>query len=164
MLIHAMDFNRYFFGVVCCLCLIYSVSCDDACQDKVACNIYPPTMCTDPQYISWKMVNCPQYCGMCKQATPSHIGVGRYMDSDNNGPTCTDTYPDCSQYGTKICDDVKFYNWVNENCKKHCNRCSNDCKDVITNCAEYGSEVCTELSYYNWVEMHCRKFCGRCQS
>ena len=36
---------------------------------------------------------------------------------------CKDAIDNCAQYGTKLCSDVKFYNWVNENCKAHCNRC-----------------------------------------
>lgn len=37
--------------------------------------------------------------------------------------SCRDAIDNCAQYGTKLCEDVKFYNWVNENCKSHCNRC-----------------------------------------
>ena len=39
--------------------------------------------------------------------------------------TCHDENANCESYGTELCDDVKFFSWVNENCQKHCNRCGN---------------------------------------
>ncbi|KAH3711479.1 uncharacterized protein LOC127858710 [Dreissena polymorpha] len=143
-------------------CLVLVVSYSDPCQDKVACNLYGSDICTAPAYAAWANANCPRFCGFCGVTTENHSGLGRFMD--NGHSDCKDSLINCADYGTAICKDVKFYSWVNENCRRHCNRCGNDCRDVAPNCADFGSSVCTELSYYNWVEMNCRKFCARCTS
>ncbi|XP_053382213.1 uncharacterized protein ZK673.1-like [Mercenaria mercenaria] len=151
-------------AVVCTCALAEGISVPGgSCQDNVACDRYSPEICSDSQYFAWTHENCPAYCGICSQPTQgSHVGFGKLMDSDGGDPTCKDAISNCAEYGTVLCDDVKFYNWANENCRKHCNRCSVECKDKLPNCADYGTSICTDLSYYNWVEMNCRKFCARC--
>ncbi|XP_060575709.1 uncharacterized protein LOC132733121 [Ruditapes philippinarum] len=148
---------------VVCTCFQSFTVVRGVCKDSVACDRYSPEICTDPQYFDWTHANCPSYCNLCSQPTAgSHIGVGKLMDSDGGSPTCKDAVSNCAEYGKVLCSDVKFYNWANENCRKHCNRCTSSCVDKLPNCAEYGSAVCTDLSFYNWVEMNCRKFCARC--
>lgn len=136
-----------------------------ACFDQVACRLYDRAICKDPQYIQWSQNNCPNFCGLCQNNSDTsnlHDGVGRIMDQNVGFSTCKDAITNCAQYGTQLCNDVKFYNWVNENCRAHCKRCSTTCEDKIPNCNEYGVPICSQLSYYNWVEMNCRRFCARC--
>jgi len=80
------------------------------CVDKVDCKLYGRDACSMDKYGLWGQENCPLYCGIC-QGVPTPP------------PLCVDKNPNCAQYQSDLCTNTGFTGFVDENCRKHCNRC-----------------------------------------
>merc|ERR1712154_692116 len=93
---------------------------------------------------------------------------------------CQDSLSNCAAYGQSVCTDINYKQWVNDNCRSFCGKCSggsqpmiptlapavpaasSGCQDSLSNCAAYGQSVCTDANYKQWVNDNCRSFCGQC--
>ncbi|XP_041369648.1 uncharacterized protein LOC121383621 [Gigantopelta aegis] len=83
-----------------------------ACVDRSsACQGYTDkkTQCCG-EFYAWARWNCPVWCGFCTPAvTTPRI--------------CFDRNPLCASMNSDLCTNIKFYNYVRENCAGFCKVC-----------------------------------------
>ncbi|XP_025113419.1 uncharacterized protein LOC112575657 [Pomacea canaliculata] len=133
----------------------------EECKDQLSnCNLYDPTVCTNPAYKEWARTNCAFFCKMCGDkdtttptatttTTTPFVTTQQQVKSD-----CRDQTDVCSQYTSIICNDTRYTAWVQDNCARFCNLCQSDaatttitmvrseeCKDQLSSCNQYDPTV-----------------------
>lgn len=154
----------------------------EECKDQLSnCNLYDPTVCTNPAYKDWARTNCAFFCKMCGDedtttptatttTTTPFVTTQQQVKSD-----CRDQTDVCSQYTSIICNDTRYTAWVQDNCARFCNLCQSDaatttitmvrseeCKDQLSSCNQYDPTVCNNPVYKDWARTNCAFFCKLC--
>ncbi|WAQ94075.1 MATN2-like protein, partial [Mya arenaria] len=140
------------------------------CVDMLPiCSTYARDSCSD--YEAYARHNCPKTCGYCP---------GENLTE----PACADTLDNCDAFGTVMCLEPKYMDWVMDYCRKTCGVCGSKkdlwttvppttsttehaaapvpCKDEVQNCQDYDADLCTNPAYSNFRRVSCRKYCGLC--
>merc|ERR1712154_418687 len=126
------------------------------------CDAYGQNVCSDPTYTQWVNDNCRSFCGKCSCGSQP---VPTAAPAAPSG--CQDSLPNCDAYGQNVCSAPAYTQWVNDNCRSFCGKCSapgpsTGCTDVNPQCASFGSGICSDSKYTIFVDNNCRNFCSRC--
>ncbi|XP_041368164.1 putative tyrosinase-like protein tyr-3 isoform X2 [Gigantopelta aegis] len=137
---------------------------DPTCVDKLHnCDQFPEVSCKPP-YEAWAKDNCKNRCKFCHGPTVPP-------------PECKNNLRDCETYPKDVCNDPKYKQWSETQCRYYCRKCSPTelaLKDAITTtmsptqcvdklqCGLYGKASCCG-NYRKWAEDNCPVYCGICK-